>query len=73
LWSKTAPGTLARFRQINPANPHTHHDALEFADGTIVRLASLHAGQAATVLQLPMGDNATATGAKTVPERPVTA
>ena len=74
LWSKTAPGTLARFRQINPSNPHTHHDALEFSDGTIVRLATLHPGQAATVLQLPIAmDKATTTEGKTQPERSVTA
>ena len=75
LWSKTGPGTLARFRQINPSNPHTHHDALEFADGTIVRLASLQAGQAATVLQLPVSLSGTAAPDETKTEsgRPVTA
>ena len=31
----------------------THHDALEFSDGTIVPLARLLQGQWATVLQLP--------------------
>jgi len=30
-----------------------HHDALEFADGTIVPLTRLLPGQRATVLQLP--------------------
>jgi hypothetical protein len=46
-------GKLARFRRINLDNPNTHHDALEFADGTIVLLTRLAAGQRATVLQLP--------------------
>jgi hypothetical protein len=49
----TAPGRLARFRQIDTHVRHVHHDALEFADGTIVQLARLLPGQRATVLQLP--------------------
>jgi len=44
---------VATFRQINLDQRHTHHDALEFSDGQIVRLASLRPGQTATVLQLP--------------------
>ena len=50
---KTAAGKLARFRQINSSNPHTHHDALEFPSGKIVLLTHLPEGQRATVLQLP--------------------
>jgi hypothetical protein len=49
----TAPGRLARFRQIDMHVRHLHHDALEFADGTVVQLARLMPGQRATVLQLP--------------------
>jgi hypothetical protein len=49
----TAPGTVARFRQVDMHIPHVHHDALEFADGTIVQLARLLPGQWASVLQLP--------------------
>jgi hypothetical protein len=48
-----ANGTVARFRQIDQHNPYAHHDALEFADGTIVPVARLVQGQWATVLQLP--------------------
>ena len=44
---------VARFRQINLSEPHTHHDALEFPDGEVVLLTRLVAGQQATVLQLP--------------------
>jgi hypothetical protein len=44
---------LARFRQINMENPHTHHDALEFPDGQIVQVTCLREGQHMTVLQLP--------------------
>jgi len=43
----------AIFRQVNLANPRSHHDALEFPDGEIVLLTLLEAGQEATVLQLP--------------------
>lgn len=50
----------AIFRQVNLANPRSHHDALEFPDGQIVLLTLLEAGQEATVLQLP----ATAVGSK---------
>ena len=46
-------GELARFRQINMADPKTHHDALEFPNGQIVLLTRLCEGQHATVLQLP--------------------
>ena len=54
LWSETAAGTLARFRQIDLDVPRAHHDALEFCDGTIVPLARLYPGQQAIVLQLPV-------------------
>jgi hypothetical protein len=57
LWSwfreKKSHGMLARFRQINVDQKNVHHDALEFADGTIVLLTNLRAGQKARVLQLP--------------------
>ena len=45
--------TTAIFRQVNKDNPQTHHDALEFPDGTMVMLTHLLEGQDATVLQLP--------------------
>ena len=44
---------VARFRQVKKEQPHVHHDALEFPDGTIVLLTRLSQGQQATVLQLP--------------------
>jgi hypothetical protein len=53
LWRKTARSKVARFRQVDMQVPHVHHDALEFADGTIVLLAQISPGQWATVLQLP--------------------
>ena len=55
--------TTAIFRQINKDEPLTHHDALEFPDGQIVRLTDVVEGQEATVLQLP-AQPATAAEAK---------
>ena len=49
--SRTFPKT-AVFQQFNKEVYHTHHDGLEFADGTSVLLALLHPGQRARVLQL---------------------
>lgn len=46
---------VARFRQVNMDQPHTHHDALEFPDGQVVMVTDLTPGQKATVLQLPAG------------------
>jgi hypothetical protein len=53
FWVKTATGKVARFRKVNVANPLAHHDALEFADGTMLLVANLRRNQRATVLQLP--------------------
>jgi hypothetical protein len=44
---------LARFRQIDTSEPQRHHDALEFANGTVVLVTDLMVGQRARVLQLP--------------------
>jgi hypothetical protein len=43
----------AIFRQINKHAEHTHHDALELPDGTVVLLTMVQEGIGATVLQLP--------------------
>src|SRR5262249_20671280 len=48
-----AAAMTARFREINPSDPHAHHDALEFPDGLVVPLTRLVPGQRASVLQLP--------------------
>ncbi len=45
---------MARFRQINLEDPHKHHDALEFANGTVVMVTDLMVGQRVTILQLPV-------------------
>jgi hypothetical protein len=44
---------IVTFRQINKDDRFKHHDALEFADGSILMVHSLAVGQKATVLQLP--------------------
>lgn len=48
-----AKACLARFRQVDLDNPHTHHDAIELADGRVIKLSLLQEGQRARVLQLP--------------------
>ena len=45
---------VARFRQIDLDDPYVQHDALEFPDGQVLKVAQLVAGQTATVLQLPI-------------------
>jgi hypothetical protein len=51
--SSPSPHKTAIFRQINQAQPHMHHDALDLPDGHALLLTFLCEGQAATVLQLP--------------------
>lgn len=56
LWSRvivTAKHATAIFRQVDKDNLHTHHDALELPDGSMLMLTHLKEGQSATVLQLP--------------------
>ena len=55
IWkrAKKIDGMVARFRQVNPDQPHVHHDVLEFPNGEFVLLTRLCEGQFATVLQLP--------------------
>jgi hypothetical protein len=45
---------VARFRQIDLDDPYVQHDALEFPDGQVLKVARLAPGQTATVLQLPV-------------------
>lgn len=45
---------LAALRLVHLADPHTRHESLEFANGTIVLPTRLRPGQRATVLQLPV-------------------
>lgn len=54
LINKALPDRVARFRQVELDNATTHHDALEFPNGTIVKLDDLVVGQRARVVQLPL-------------------
>lgn len=44
---------FAKFVKIDEQTTHTHHDALEFANGVTVKLHDLASGQLMTVVQLP--------------------
>jgi hypothetical protein len=55
IWTKTMSFRVGKFGVIEPDNPHQHHDAIEFPDGSSVLVTLLAAGQRATVLQLPVG------------------
>ena len=70
--ASTVNHTTAIFRQINKDDPRTHHDALEFPNGQIVRVTCLTEAQRMTVLQLPAqpGTEA-ATGAKQAEQRTI--
>ena len=66
--SKKIPFSVAQFCKLNPENPHQHHDALAFPDGTTLLVDSLVRGQRARVLQLPV--SATDIAAKTLSSTP---
>jgi hypothetical protein len=68
---KKVTGRLARFRLINADRRDAHHDALEFADGTIVLLTCLHSGQRVTVLQLPADPQQVSVAEDEKPSMPV--
>jgi hypothetical protein len=53
LFRKKIGDRVARFRQVELDNPTVHHDALEFPDGTIVKVNDLLIGQRARIVQLP--------------------
>ena len=53
LFRRKMGDRVARFRQVDLANPTVHHDALEFPDGSIVKVNDLVLGQRARIVQLP--------------------
>jgi hypothetical protein len=55
LFQRKLAGRVARFRQVELESANTHHDALEFADGAIVKLNQLVTGQRLRIIQLPPG------------------
>lgn len=66
-WRTVTEHKTAIFRQVDLDNPDTHHDALEFPDGSIVKLTKLCVGQRATVLQMPAKPIKGSTEANVVP------
>jgi hypothetical protein len=74
FFRKTVHEKLARFRKINIDQPNQHHDALEFASGTVVLVNDLVPGQHAVVLQLPADSSEhRPRAAEAVAERPAAA
>uniref|UniRef100_Q07MR4 Uncharacterized protein n=1 Tax=Rhodopseudomonas palustris (strain BisA53) TaxID=316055 RepID=Q07MR4_RHOP5 len=73
FFRKTVRERLARFRKVDIDQPERHHDALEFANGTVVLLNDLVPGQHAVVLQLPAdsAESGQASAAKVAGRRPV--
>jgi hypothetical protein len=48
---------VASFRKVDEDNLYVQHDALEFPNGQVLKIAQLVAGQTATVLQLPVNQH----------------
>ncbi len=53
IFNRKMGDRVARFRQVELDNAMTHHDAVEFPDGTIVKVNDLVLGQRARIVQLP--------------------
>jgi len=53
IFNRKMGDRVARFRQVDLDNVMMHHDALEFPDGTIVKVNDLVLGQQARIVQLP--------------------
>jgi hypothetical protein len=58
IWTREIDFRVGKFGAIDPDVPHRHHDAIEFPDGTNVLVTLLSEGQRATVLQLPVTQQA---------------
>ncbi len=54
LRNRTTTDKVARFRKVNMANSHTHHDAFEFPGEKLILVTRLIKNQFLTVLQLPV-------------------
>jgi hypothetical protein len=59
IWKRVTNFRVGKFGAIEPNVPHRHHDAIEFPDGSSVLVTLLCEGQRATVLQLPVMQQAT--------------
>ncbi len=51
---ETSEFAVAMFVQVNLGKRLQHHDALQFPDGSIIKLTTLKAGQYAHILQVPV-------------------
>lgn len=71
IFSRKVGDRVARFRQVELDNAMVHHDALEFPDGTIVKVNDLVLGQRARIVQLPADPRETPSKAQ--PSREATA
>jgi hypothetical protein len=59
IWKRVTNFKVGKFGRVDPDIPHRHHDAIEFPDGSTVLVTHLSEGQRATVLQLPVTQQAT--------------
>lgn len=60
IWTKALNFRVGKFGAVEPNVPQRHHDAIEFPDGSSVLVTQLCEGQRATVLQLPVAQQAAA-------------
>ena len=58
IWTRTTDWRVGKFNQIEPEVSDRHHDAIEFPAGSHVLVTQLCRGQRATVLQLPVTEEA---------------
>jgi hypothetical protein len=62
IWTRTIHFRVGKFGAVDPHNPHRHHDAIEFPDGSSLLVTQLKVGQRVTVLQLPAGSHSSERG-----------
>jgi hypothetical protein len=75
IWTRQVDFRVGKFGAIDQHIPDRHHDAIEFPDGSHVLVTLLTEGQRATVLQLPVVQQASgrAAASTTPAPRPVAA
>ncbi len=54
IWTRQVDFRVGKFGATDQHNPNRHHDTIEFPDGSHVLVTLLCEGQRATVLQLPV-------------------
>jgi len=58
IWTRQMNFRVGKFGEVDRHIPDRHHDAIEFPDGSHVLVTLLCEGQRATVLQLPVAQQA---------------